>query len=70
MNALEFFESFINGKRISPKGNFKTIMAGLNCGIPSKVLKIIKNGCDACLKISDKYAKEAMRSLFIIIIKT
>lgn len=59
------FESFINGKRISPKGNFKTIMAGLNCGIPSKIAwKIIKNGCDACLKISDKYAKEAMRSLF------
>ena len=59
------FESFINGKRISPKGNFKTIMAGLNCGIPSKIAwEIIKNGCDACLKISDKYAKEAMRSLF------
>ncbi len=59
------FESFINGKRISPKGNFKTIMAGLNCGIPSKIAwEIIKNGCDACLRISDKYAKEAMRSLF------
>jgi len=59
------FESFINGKRISPNGSFKTIMAGLNCGIPSKIAwKIIKNGCDACLRISDKYAKEAMRSLF------
>ena len=52
-------------KRMSPKGNFKTIMAGLNCGIPSKIAwEIIKNGCDACLRISDKYAKEAMRSLF------
>ncbi len=40
-------------------------MAGLNCGIPSKIAwEIIKNGCDACLRISDKYAKEAMRSLF------
>ncbi len=58
-------ESFINGCRKSPTGNLKTIMAGLNCGIPSKIAwKIIKSGCDACINISDQYVKKAVKSLY------
>ena len=35
--------------------SFNTIMAGLNCGIPSKnAWEIIKTGCDAVIKISDE----------------
>lgn len=57
--------SFKNNLRVSPKGNFKTIMAGLNCGVPSKsAWRIIKNGCDASISISDEYSKNAMRTLF------
>jgi len=57
--------SFKAGKRVSPNGNFKTIMAGLNCGIPSfSAWDIIKNGADASLRIKDDYAKIAMRELY------
>jgi diaminopropionate ammonia-lyase len=57
--------SFKAGKRVSPNGNFKTIMAGLNCGIPSfSAWDIIKNGADASLRIKDDYAKIAMQELY------
>ena len=59
------FESFKNGNRISPNTSFNTIMAGLNCGIPSKnAWEIIKNGCDAVIKISDEQTKKAMKQFY------
>ena len=64
-NSSGILQSLLSNKRITPTGNFDTIMAGLNCGIPSKSgWNIIKNGCDAALTISDEYAKKSMRSLF------
>ena len=40
-------------------------MAGLNCGIPSKsAWKIIQQGCDAVLKISDTDTKKAIKKLY------
>jgi diaminopropionate ammonia-lyase len=40
-------------------------MAGLNCGIPSKnAWEIIKNGCDAVIKISDSDVSTAMRQFY------
>ena len=63
--ACGVFESFENGKRISPNTSFNTIMAGLNCGIPSKnAWEIIKNGCDAVIKISDSDVRTAMRQFY------
>jgi len=63
--ACGVFESFIKGKRCSPGTTFNTIMAGLNCGIPSKnAWQIIKQGCDAVLKISDSDTKKAMNKLY------
>lgn len=57
--------SFKAGKRVIPTGNSDTIMAGLNCGIPSlNAWEIIKNCADASLKIKDNYAKEVMRELY------
>ena len=59
------FESFINSKRSVPKGTLKTIMNGLNCGIPSKsAWEIIKVGCDAVLKIEDSDVKNAMKLMY------
>jgi len=59
------FESFKNGDRMTPNTSFNTIMAGLNCGIPSQnAWEIIKIGCDAVIKISDEEVKKAMRQLY------
>ena len=63
--AAGTLSSFKQNERVSPKGNFKTIMAGLNCGIPSKsAWEIIKKGCDAVLTITDNDVKDAMRTLY------
>ena len=59
------FESFNLGYRSSPNGSYKTIMAGLNCGIPSKNgWNIIKNACDASIRISDDYVIEATNKYY------
>jgi diaminopropionate ammonia-lyase len=59
-------ESFKQGHRSNPKGNLQTIMAGLNCGIPSTTAwYIIKEGVDAAMKVDDGFAKQAMRLLHI-----
>ena len=59
------YQSFHEGKRISPKGNLSTIMAGLNCGIPSKsAWEIIKRGCDGVIKINDSEVKLAMKMFY------
>jgi diaminopropionate ammonia-lyase len=58
-------ESFKAGKRVKPQGNYQTIMAGLNCGIPSLIAwDILKNGTDLSIKIRDEYAERAMRELY------
>lgn len=57
--------SFKADKRIMPDCTFETIMAGLNCGIPSlSAWDIIKNGTDISLKVEDKFAERAIRELY------
>lgn len=57
--------SFKVGKRVHPKCTFKTIMAGLNCGIPSfSAWDIIKNGADISIKVKDQFAEQAIRELY------
>lgn len=57
-------ESFKQGHRSNPKGNLQTIMAGLNCGIPSSTAwEIIKEGVDAAMAVDDDFARKAMRLL-------
>ncbi len=59
-----FLESirFGAGKPLPTKGDQRSIMAGLNCGIPSPVAwPIIRDGMDGFLAISDDYAEKAMR---------
>ena len=63
--AAGILASFRAGRRVSPVGSYQTIMAGLNCGIPSLIgWDILQNGTDATLGIGDEYAKQAMRALF------
>lgn len=57
--------SFKNNKISTSEGNSNTIMAGLNCETPSlSAWNLLKNGVDYSLKISDKYAKRAVRELY------
>lgn len=57
--------SFHAGERIQPNCSFETIMAGLNCGLPSKsAWEFIQAGADACLTIPDEYAQKAMHLLY------
>lgn len=58
--------SFQNNKLSTSKGNSTTIMAGLNCGTPSLgAWDLLKNGSDYSIKIDDKYAKQAMKELYL-----
>jgi len=54
-----------NGKPIPAKGKMETIMAGLNCGIPSLCAWPILRDCsDLFLGITDDYAEKAMKMYF------
>jgi diaminopropionate ammonia-lyase len=65
VEADGILESFKNNQRSLPKGSLETIMAGLNCGIPSLTgWEIIKNGADAAMRITDEDVKKAMRHLY------
>lgn len=58
-------QSLIAGKRSLPSGNQETVMAGLNCGIPSmSAWEIIKSGADAAMKVEDEWAKTAITQLY------
>ena len=63
--ADAILSSFIKGEITTSKGNSTTIMAGLNCGTPSLgAWDLLKNGTDVCMKIDDKYSKQAIRELY------
>lgn len=58
-------ESLKQGIRVIPKGTQQTIMAGLNCGIPSlNAWEIIKDNIDACISIEDFYVENTMNILY------
>ncbi len=60
-----FMESIKNNKISSCTGNVNSIMAGLNCGYPSKIAyPIIKNNTDYFLSIDDDCATHAIRIMF------
>lgn len=65
IEAAGALASFKEGKRSSPKGNFTTMMAGLNCGIPSTTAwEILRKTADAAIAIEDNFAEEAMRRFY------
>jgi len=59
-----FLESVRYGKGLPlpTRGKQESIMAGLNCGIPSPVAwPVIRDGMDLFMAVSDDYARRAMR---------
>jgi diaminopropionate ammonia-lyase len=63
--AAGILYSFQQGSRQKPTGSFETIMAGLNCGIPSlSAWQILKTGANAVIAIEDHYAKQAMKTFY------
>ncbi|MEN8152417.1 MAG: diaminopropionate ammonia-lyase [Acidobacteriota bacterium] len=64
VEAAGFLESvkFGKGEAIPASGKMETIMAGLNCGVPSLVAwPILRDSADLFISIHDKYAEQAMR---------
>ena len=65
LEAAGILASFNADKRVTPNGSYDTIMAGLNCGIPSlNAWEIISKGANASMRIIDEYCKRAMRELY------
>jgi len=62
MEASCYLESAGEGKAVATKGKMVTIMAGLNCGVPSIIAwPILRDSADLFISIPDKYAEEAMK---------
>ena len=68
MEPLEsdgMFQSFMENAITNPSGSLNTIMAGLNCGVPSwTAWEILRSAVDAVMVIPDSYAMEAMKTLY------
>src|SRR5690606_7528292 len=65
VEAAGLLASFQAGERVSPSGNYLTIMAGLNCGIPSLTAwNILKETIDASIAIEDRFKVIAMKKLY------
>lgn len=54
------YESAIAGKPVKAKGNFNTVMVGLNCGTPSiTAFEVLKSHADYFVTIPDSYINSA-----------
>jgi diaminopropionate ammonia-lyase len=64
VNAACVMASARAGRLVSVPGPMDSIMAGLNCGVPSSVAwPIIATGIDVFAAIDDDYARKAMTAL-------
>jgi len=64
LEADGILESFKMKTLSASKGKQQTIMAGLNCGLPSYIAwPILQSGVNACVRIEDDYTRQAMRIL-------
>lgn len=64
IEAACFLESvrYGKGEAVPARGKMETIMAGLNCGVPSLVAwPILRDSSNFFISIHDKYAEQAMR---------
>ena len=60
--ADSFLESAKHGHPRESQHNYRSIMAGLNCGVSLAAFPILKDAANAFISISDHYAEEAMRA--------
>lgn len=64
LEAAGFLDSMVygGGTAIAARGRLETIMAGLNCGLPSRVAwPVLRDTVSVFLAIPDRYAEDAMR---------
>ncbi len=65
IEADGILESFKQKQLSISRGKQETIMAGLNCGLPSSIaFPILEAGVDAVIRIKDEFAKKAMKLLY------
>lgn len=63
-SAACVLESLRAGRSVTVPGPHPSIMAGLNCGVPSSIaLPLLLQGMDAVISVPDERAREAMRLL-------
>lgn len=63
--AAGLLASLRAGERTMPDGDYQTIMAGLNCGLPSlSGWEILRHTVDAALAVEAAYAERTMRMLY------
>ena len=62
--ADAFMESVKNGKPTHSKGDYNSIMAGLNCGVSLLAWDYISEGANYMMTVSDAYAEKAMRQYY------
>lgn len=62
--ADAFMESVKNGKPVHSKGDYNSIMAGLNCGVSLLAWDYICEGVNYMMTVSDNYAEKAMRQYY------
>jgi len=62
LEAACYLESAERGKAVAASGKMETMMAGLNCGVPSTLAwPILRDSAHLFISIPDSYAEEAMR---------
>ncbi len=62
--ADAFMESVKNGKPVHSKGDYNSIMAGLNCGVSLLAWDYIREGVNYMMTVSDDYAEKGMRQYY------
>jgi diaminopropionate ammonia-lyase len=60
--ADSFLESAKHGQPRESQHNYRSIMAGLNCGVSLAAFPILRDAANAFISISDHYAEDAMRA--------
>ncbi len=64
VDAACVFSSILAGQIVSVPGPHHSIMAGLNCGVPSLTAwPVLYRGLDVMMAIEDDYARQSMRAL-------
>lgn len=64
IDAACVMASILAGELTEVPGPHRSVMSGLNCGLPSQIaFPALRDGFDVCAAIEDGFAEDAMRSL-------
>ncbi len=65
VRADSFLESAKAGEPRDSRGDYQSIMAGLNCGVSLVAFPFIRDAADAFIAVEDIFAEQAMREYFM-----